>query len=323
MRHPLIIILPILLACSLIASGADELTPQKTFCWKITSEKGTAYLMGSLHLCKKDLYPLDQAITQAYDASKCLVIEADISTPQAVAKVQEVILTTGVYRDGSSLKDHVSEACYKKIEAYCKKQNLNLSQMGMMRPWLLGLQLTNLESSKLGYNPEMGLDKHFLNRAKKEKKPVKEMESVTSQLEMFSSMSDELQEISLISSLDEVLEIKDILNRMTHAWAFGDSKAMINITLESLKKEPRLKPYYAKIYDERNVNMATKIEEYLNSGVTHFVITGCNHIPGKMGILEILKSKKEKSYKIEQLKALGKPKKEDPPKVGEKEDHGL
>jgi len=102
--------------------------------------------------------------------------------------------------------------------------------------------------------------------------------------------------------------MKENLNKMLAAWTFGDGEAMDDILRESLKKAPQLKTFYAKLYDERNVNMTAKIEEYLNTGATHFVIAGCHHIPGKMGILDILKNKKEKAYKIEQLDALGRPK---------------
>ena len=76
-----------------------------------------------------------------------------------------------------------------------------------------------------------------------------------------------------------------------------------------LKKEPRLQAYSERLFDERNVGMVRKIEEYLAIGETHFVIAGSGHLTGKGGILNLMRSNREKPCKIEQLTALGKPKK--------------
>jgi uncharacterized protein YbaP (TraB family) len=44
--------------------------------------------------------------------------------------------------------------------------------------------------------------------------------------------------------------------------------------------------------------MISKIERYLDSEGTYFVIVGAGHLVGKKGILELLKSK---GYAVEQL----------------------
>lgn len=307
MHKRIITILAVLLINLFGVVCAEDAKPEKTFCWKITSPKGTVYLMGSLHLCKPEIYPLDRAIIQAYEDSEILAVEADISTAEAMAAVQELIMKKGIYMDGTSIKDHLSEEGYKKLESYCEKQGVNLSPMGMMHPWLLNFQIMHMESSKFGLDPEAGLDKHFLNRAKTETKKVKEMESTTFQVEMFSSFSEEMQELVLMNSLDEMTGMEERLNKMHKAWMWGDTKSMDDVVMDSLKNEPRLKPYYVKLYDERNVCMAEKIEEYLSTGKIHFVIAGSNHIPGKTGILNLLKAEKEKAYTIEQLHAIGRP----------------
>ncbi|MFH1999817.1 MAG: TraB/GumN family protein, partial [Planctomycetota bacterium] len=265
------------------------------------------YLMGSLHLCKKEIYPLDQAITQAYEESKFLALEADPSPEKMMPIVQKFIMENGLYMDGTSIKDHISEEAYKKVEPFFKDRGMSMDQMGKMRPWLLSLQIQSMEAMKLGLDPDAGLDNYFLNRSKKEGKELKEMESATLQLEMFRSFSDELQELALVNTLDEVADMEGRFKKMESAWITGNPKAMNDVLEEELKKEPGLKPYYAKLFDDRNVGMAAKIEEYLATGEIHFVIAGSGHIPGEKGILNLLKAKKSKSYKIEQLKALGKP----------------
>jgi hypothetical protein len=44
--------------------------------------------------------------------------------------------------------------------------------------------------------------------------------------------------------------------------------------------------------------MTSKIQGYLNSGGTYFVIVGSGHLIGERGVVELLKAK---GYEVEQL----------------------
>jgi len=303
MHKRIFIIIFILFISFFVLLFAEETKLEKTYCWKITTETGTVYLMGSLHSCKPDIYPLDQAITKAYEDSEFLVVEADLSSEKVNETIQKLIIEKGLYSDGTSLEDHISEENFKKFKDFCLERSLDPAKLGKIRPWLLSMQVSSMEAMRLGSTPEAGLDKHFLDRAKKENKAIKELESATFQIDMFSSFSPELQELLLAKALEEVGEIKSFSERMQKAWTTGDLEAMDKVLMESLK-DPRLKIYQTKMFDERNMGMAAKIEEYLKSGITHFVIAGSHHISG---ILNLLKAEDNKSYKIEQLLAMGKP----------------
>jgi len=54
----------------------------KTFLWKVRSKTNTVYLLGSIHLFKKDLYPLNARIEEAFAQSDLLAVEANISDPR-------------------------------------------------------------------------------------------------------------------------------------------------------------------------------------------------------------------------------------------------
>jgi uncharacterized protein len=53
-----------------------------------------------------------------------------------------------------------------------------------------------------------------------------------------------------------------------------------------------------KILDDRNVVMATKIEEYLKGKDPVFVVVGAAHIVGDKGVAKMLRNK---GYKVEQV----------------------
>jgi len=67
---------------------------------------------------------------------------------------------------------------------------------------------------------------------------------------------------------------------------------------DALPPDPSLAPVVQKLFDERNVKMLAKIEGYLNSNGSYFVIVGAGHLVGKRGLVELLKSK---GYAVEQL----------------------
>jgi uncharacterized protein len=53
-----------------------------------------------------------------------------------------------------------------------------------------------------------------------------------------------------------------------------------------------------RLIDARNLNWVPKIDGYLNSGQTYFVVVGAGHMAGPNGLLALLKAR---GCKIEQL----------------------
>ncbi len=52
---------------------------QKNFLWKVQSKTSTVYVLGSIHFMKKEAYPLNKNIEDAFDKSDVLVVEANIN----------------------------------------------------------------------------------------------------------------------------------------------------------------------------------------------------------------------------------------------------
>lgn len=287
---------------------AEETKPDKTFMWKVSSENTTIYLLGSAHMAPENIYPLDKAITAAYEASAVVAVEADVR-PEKQAGLMQTIQQKAAYADGTTVKDHVSEETYKKLSKWVETTGMSMAQLGMMRPWILSLTVTQLELQKLGYNPQSGIDMHFIKKCVKDKKELKELESVEYQINLLSGFSDELQEKFLLRALNEAENMGEQFEKLLKAWSDGDAAGMEATIMAEVKKTPELKPVYDKLFDERNILMAAKVEEHLKTGKTAFVIVGAGHLVGEKGMVKLLAAS-EKKYKIEQVKALGRPVKE-------------
>jgi uncharacterized protein YbaP (TraB family) len=82
---------------------------------------------------------------------------------------------------------------------------------------------------------------------------------------------------------------------MISAWRRGDSETLHSVLQESFQDFPSLA---RRLIDVRNQNWFPKIDGYLRSGQTYFVVLGAGHIGGPAGLLALLKAC---DYKIEQL----------------------
>ena len=166
------------------------------------------------------------------------------------------------------------------------------------RPWLVSVLVVQLELKRMGFDPVNGVDRHFLDEAQQSHKPVGALEDAGSQLEFFNSLSDELQDRLLLSSLVDMEKWANCFDLVTQAWQSGDAAAMAEVITRSVREYPQLEPLMTKLLDDRNTAMTTKIERFLQTPKTYFVAVGAGHLVGDQGILSQLR---RKNFKVEQL----------------------
>jgi uncharacterized protein YbaP (TraB family) len=298
-RMPIVLLLTIFLFLALIGSLACAESAfsygQKSFLWKVQSTGSTVYLLGSIHFMKEDVYPLNQAIEIAYESSDKLVVEANINDLGNLDLKK--LADRAFYKSDDNVEKHVSPETYRLIKKESKALGLPLDLLRMQKPWFLALSFQAMELVRLGYSPEHGVDYHFLRRAQGKKK-ILELESLEEQLSLLSGFSDREQEQFLLYTLDTLSTMDRQVGNMVRAWTSGDAQAMESALADALPPDPSLAPIVQKLFDERNLRMLPKIEGYLNSNGTYFVIVGAGHLVGKKGIVALLKSK---GYTLEQF----------------------
>jgi uncharacterized protein YbaP (TraB family) len=283
------------LAGSLASSESAFSYPQKSFLWKVQSSHSTVYLLGSIHFLKKDVYPLNQTIENAYESSDRLVVEANIND---LGKLDlKRLADKAFYKDGDDLEKHVSPETYRLIQKESKSLDMPIDLIRMQRPWFLALSFEATELMRLGYDPQYGVDYHFLAKAQG-KKEILELESLDEQLSLLSDYSDKEQEQFLLYTLNSLSSMGRQVEDMVRAWTTGDAQSLESIIADAAPPDASLAPVLEKLFDERKLKMTSKIEGYLNSKGTYFVIVGAGHLVGKRGIIELIKSK---GYVVEQL----------------------
>jgi len=268
---------------------------QKSFLWKIESKTNRVYILGSLHFFKKDLYPLSEKIEVAFRQSEVLVVEANISDIKKV-DIQK-LADRAFYPADDSLEKHVSRETFDLIVKEVDGLGIPRELLNKQKPWFLAMTFVALESLKLGFDPNLGIDKHFLSKAEGGKK-ILELEGLEDQLDLLSGFSDREQEFFLLYTLKDLKVMERELGELTQAWTSGDSKAMESILTRGVLEDKRLSFVLEKLVYERNRKMASRMEDFLKTRETYFVVVGAGHLVGDQGIIEILKAK---GYPVEQL----------------------
>ncbi len=267
----------------------------KSFLWEVDARSGKSYILGSIHMLKQSVYPLKSELEKAFESCEFLVVEADISPPK-MGEVLKVTMDKSIYKDNSKLVDHISPETYKLAKKKLKDLNMSIDNFENFKPWFLAMSVTSLEIIKLGFDPEIGVDKYFLNKAVG--KTILELEGVSYQIDLFDKLSDKENDSFLVSSLKEADSLKNNIDSMVNAWQNGDIEKITEIVLKDKTDSMGLNTLYNTIITKRNKAMSGKIEKMLKKGGRYFIIVGAAHLVGEEGILHILG---EKGFKLKQL----------------------
>ena len=267
----------------------------KSFLWEVKSPTNTAWLFGTKHVGKRAFYPLAEAVETAFDASAKLVVEADVSNLAASGDLSTLIS----YLPPDTLDKNIPTAIYARLVTQLARLRIPEAAVKPMKPFVAGGLLSVAEFSHLGYDMNLGVDAYLLARAKEAGKPVEELETVRSQLEMLGKMSGDLQEAFLdnaIASL-ELDRSADQVTGMVNAWQTGDATLMAEV-IESVNRGMRSAPQIDEILlYGRHDAMLKKIESYLAGKEPYFVAVGSLHLVGPRGLIQALRTK---GYEVRQ-----------------------
>ena len=290
------VIAPLRRSCA----SSSSLTPvfaQKTgnqFMWKVEGPGGSsAYLLGSLHVLTADFYPLSATINKAFAESKTLVEEVDIDETSDPT-VMMAALAKAMLTDGRTLDQVIAPELFAEVKTRAEKAGLPMMAIQRMKPWLVAITLMAPTLQAAGFKPELGIDRHFFDRAKDSGMKRQALETMAFQLDRFDSLSSKLQEELLKSTIEdldtEVSGVKD----MAQAWTFGNVAAIEKLTLVSLQEAPEL---YQRLLVERNHNWIPHVETCLKQNAGCFIVVGAAHLVGPDGLPTLLS---KKGYKVTQ-----------------------
>lgn len=254
--------------------------------WSVQSDNSHIYLLGSMHALTPDFYPLYEEFDKAFEQADTLVVEVNlnaISEQEISIKLQQM----GTYQTGS-LQENISPETLDLLKDYLNNTGQQLSAYNNLRPWFISLQISMQLLSSAGYDPELGIDQHYLYKAIG-KKEILELETFGEQMHILASDPAEIQDLSLRASLQEVDRTSSDLARLIAAWQKGDEDEIFRIATRPIRRYPALEVQLNRLIDARNMKMVDKIRQYLDRPGTYLVIVGALHMGGKNGIINLLR----------------------------------
>jgi uncharacterized protein YbaP (TraB family) len=278
----------------LLLSTQPQAQTGKNFLWKVEGEGGTfAYLLGSLHVLTPEWYPLSGAINQAFADSKTLVEEVDLDETND-PMLMMAALSKAMLTDGKTLDQIVAPEVYAEVKRRAEQSGLPMLALQRMKPWLVAITLMAPTLQAAGFKPELGVDRHFFDRAKVSGMKRQALETIAYQLDRFDQMPPKLQEDLLKTTMEDLDTEVTGVREMAQAWSSGNVAAMEKLTLAALKESPEL---YTRLLVERNTNWIPHVETCLKEKAGCFIVVGAAHLVGPDGLPALLA---KKGYKVTQ-----------------------
>ena len=278
----------------LLAGLTGELRAQeKSFLWRVNSDQNRLYILGSIHLLKKETYPLKKSIEDAFEQTKKLVLEIDLGSANP-HKIQQLMLQKSISTDGTMLDQSVSDETYQAVAKRAKELGIDIRLLSPFKPWVIAMTMAAIKLQQLGFDPSLGVDRHLAERAKQTDKPTAGLETAEFQLDLFDRFSAKEQELLLRQSMDEMDHVERNITAIVQAWKSGDVGAVERHLLVGMRDYPEI---HRKVIDDRNQRWLPQIENLLSRGENALIVVGAAHLVGKNGIIELLK---DRGYRVEQ-----------------------
>jgi uncharacterized protein YbaP (TraB family) len=270
------------------AALAVEAAPQH-FLWKVTSPSGSgAYLLGSVHVLTKRFYPLGPAIEEAFADSRTLVEEVDLDEMNNPATMMGLV-GKAMLPQGRTLDQVVSAETFAAVRARADANGVPLMLIQRMKPWMAAVTLTTAELTKAGFDSDLGIDKHFYERAKAAGMPRRALETVAYQFDRLDGLGEALQEESLKALLADIDSQARNVETMATAWRQGDTATLEKLLHEGFSDSPEVAE---RLLYERNRNWIPHVETCLADGARCFVVVGAAHLVGPNSLVQLLRDRK-------------------------------
>jgi uncharacterized protein len=271
----------LLALCLLGSLSAQAASPV----WAIRGAHNTVYLAGSIHLLPGADAALPPAFARAYADSARLVMEIDLGKLDP-AEALGTLLQHGGLPEGTSLREVVGAPRYARASAAAAALELPAASMDHEAPWMVALQLTELEYARLGFDPEQGVEQQLLRHALADHKTTAGLESLADEMGVFEALTPAAQLRFLDMVLDDLNDTENETRAVLAAWRRGDAARLATLLAVEYRSFPVL---YDALVMDRNRHWLPEIERLLQGDENCLVVVGALHLVGKGGLLEELR----------------------------------
>ncbi len=253
--------------------------------WAIRGAHSTVYLAGSVHLLPTEQATLPAGLLRAYADSSRLVMEIDLGKLDTL-QLANWMLEHGKLPAGATLRGVIGPERYGAVTHAAGDLGLPQEALDDEAPWVVAIELTDLEYLKLGFDPEQGVEEQLVQRAHADGKATAGLETVDAELGSLATLPQADQVRLLDQTLKELDEPPGELQDIVGAWRSGDAPQLAKLLAGEYREFPAL---YRPLVTERNRLWLPQIEQMLAGRDNCLVVVGALHLVGDGGLLELLR----------------------------------
>jgi uncharacterized protein len=262
---------------SLLKTNADD----NTLLWEISGNGITApsYLFGTFHLLCKDQIRFSNTLTQAVSRAAEVYMELDMDDPATMLGGLGLMNM----KNGGQLKDLFTEDEYRRVETYFKDSLKSaLAFFKGIKPMVLS---SLIYPKLLPCSGVTSVEEQLVKLAKRDKKEVEGLETLAFQASVFDSIPYKDQADELLKTIDSISKSKIFFDSMVRVYLGQDMGAIEKMLTAD---EFGMAGGQDVLLYNRNLNWVQQLKKIM-TGKPVFVAVGAGHLPGKNGLIDLLR----------------------------------
>jgi len=260
--------------------------------WRI-SGKGLSrpsYLFGTMHIICADDAALSDSLKAVIAACDEVYFEINLSDMSDMMKAIQYMYMA----DSKRLSDLLKPDEYARVKDYFTKHS-SMVPFGMLERFKPLLISGLIEEQGLGCETTDGMELRIMKELKASNKPVNGLETAAFQAGLFDSIPYEEQAKELVKDIDSADENKKVTQELADLYTRQDLDGIEQL---SDKDDSGMSGYMDLLLYDRNRKWARELKKLL-PGRSLLVAVGAAHLPGKEGVIELLR---KEGYTVEPVK---------------------
>jgi len=267
------------------------------FIWETHIKACTLFIAGSVHVGKKDSYPLHETYLEYLERSDKIILEVAENFENIHNIMSEYIQKDRLPEDKYFRHTLQPEIRDRIIDILGSDQFYRFDQYNA---WVLIMQLAVNKMRLLDYDPLLAVDRYIWDQAFAAGKEISGLESVEEQFRLLEfDLPYDIQLKIIERNVGNILIAAEKEGALYDAYFNNHVEKFGKIfTTRFNFEDPVEKTAYNKVFTQRNKTWANNLEELANKhhGAI-FVAVGAGHLFGPGNLLECLR---EKGYEIHQ-----------------------
>jgi uncharacterized protein len=262
--------------------------------WKIErAGRPTSYLFGTVHLTDERVTKLSPAVEQALSQSKTVALEVSDISEKATATVIAQSAPLVMFTDGRRLDGLLSGTEYDTVKRIISRSGMPSDLAALFKPWIVTMimSVSDCERTSIQQGARV-LDMKIAEVGKARGLQVVGLETIPEQLQALAAVPEPQQLDMLRASLKFADRTNDMMETLVQLYLERKISAALPFQIAIAKQvgigNEAFAGFQEKLLTERNIKMRTTAEPLLEQGGV-FIAIGALHLPGKQGLVALLR----------------------------------